>query len=439
MRRPRWSGCSVGPEAGREFPLDSGRQSRRPRCRRRTSSCRRPRGVPAPRDDHRRRRHVTVTDLNSANGVLVDGALVQRAIVTPSTRLQIGAGVLRSLPLTAPRAGRPRRARPFSRSPRVEPAYRGASFTLPEIPVPPDPPRLPLLVLLSPLLLGAVLFALTQQVTTLALRRTLAADHARHLARQPAPGRDADDGRARSAFEAGMADARARLGGRARGGGRVHGAPSRRARREVAAAIGRARPAALDAQARAHDLPRGAVRAGAQASRSSIRMPSKNAGDAADWTAALATWSRSSPRSVRCPSSRPSSEPARSVSRASARSADEAARALVVQLAGLHSPADLGDRGVRRRGCRDAWSWLKWLPHVDSPYSPLRSNGLVSDYAAGAPLLSELEGLVAARRAAGAGRAAGVRSRLDESASARRRPRHRRRPAARRRRRCSWS
>jgi S-DNA-T family DNA segregation ATPase FtsK/SpoIIIE len=135
-----------GPESGREFGVTQGVNlvGRDPSA-----------AVFLPADSEVSRRHATITvaetvtvaDLNSANGVHVDGALVQQAIVRAAMRVQVGDTQLQVVPLPA-RANRPSRqlAAGFSRSPRVEPAYRGETFTIPEIPVPPTPPRLPLLV-----------------------------------------------------------------------------------------------------------------------------------------------------------------------------------------------------------------------------------------------------------------------------------------------------
>jgi S-DNA-T family DNA segregation ATPase FtsK/SpoIIIE len=133
-------------------------------------------------DDLVSRRHATVTigdtvevvDLNSANGVEVDGRLVARAFVDPETTVSVGDTTLRIRPLPAapsvPGTGTPASAVPevdFSRSPRVEPAHRGRQFTLPEIPVPGEKPRLPLLAIIAPIILGAVLFLVTKHPYTL--------------------------------------------------------------------------------------------------------------------------------------------------------------------------------------------------------------------------------------------------------------------------------
>ena len=84
--------------------------------------------------------HVEVVDLNSANGVLVDGGLVSRLRVVPGTVFTIGDAELSvslagSFDASGPdpvleRGG----ALMFNRSPRVEPRYPGTAFDGPRIP-----------------------------------------------------------------------------------------------------------------------------------------------------------------------------------------------------------------------------------------------------------------------------------------------------------------
>ncbi|HEV7813084.1 MAG TPA: FtsK/SpoIIIE domain-containing protein [Leifsonia sp.] len=401
-----------GPEAGREFAVSHGVNlvGRDPSA-----------AVFLSEDPEVSRRHATVTvgdtvtvaDVNSANGLQVDGVLVQRAIVTGASRIQVGGSQLQIVPM--PASGR----RPlghieadFSRSPRVEPSYRGETFTLPEIPLPAQPPRLPLLVLISPVLLGAALFLLTRQVTTLlfvALSPLImlgtwieSRTQGRRRARL-----------ARKGFEEGMGDARSRLEGE-----RTTEIDARNAESPTSATIAEAmriRSPLLWTRKPEHTtFLEVRFGAGRQASRASIQLPSKNSGELDDWNRVreLADeFGRIGPVPV-----------VENLERAGAIGvagvgllAQDAARALVLQLAGLHSPAELVITGFAAGDTTEAWSWLKWLPHVDSPYSPLRANGLVADYAGGGILLSDVEGLIAARRAAGHGRGDRVRSRLDES------------------------
>ncbi|WP_144764015.1 FtsK/SpoIIIE domain-containing protein [Curtobacterium sp. 9128] len=379
-------------------------------------------------DDQVSRRHasvvvgetIEVVDGNSANGVAVDGRLVARAFVEPTTTIQVGQSRLRIVPLartgvpavpgTPGAAGVPSHDA-FSRSPRVDPAYRGKSSTLPEIPVPGEKPRLPILAILAPIVLGAVLFLVTRQPYTLifiALSPVIMIgtwiDQRVQVKR-----RKRDE---RQRFEASLADVRTRLA--AEREREVEARLTESPASAVVTAAMRDRSALLWTRKPEHTtFLEVRFGTGTQPSRSTITMPSKNSGSVDDWNRAeeLADEYRSvGPVPV-----------IETLERAGAigvagtgLAADDVARSLVVQLAGLHSPADLVVTAFAGGTTTDQWGWLKWLPHVDSPYSPLRSGGLVRDFAGASTLLAELEGLVARRRDAGAGRGEQVRSRIDE-------------------------
>lgn len=95
---------------------------------------------------------------------------------------------------------------------------------------------------------------------------------------------------------------------------------------------------------------------------------------------------------------------------------ESVARSLLVQLLALHSPADLVFTVFADgRQAKSHWSWLKWLPHADSVYSPLGVPHLADEERSSAGLLTALESLIATR--AEAARGTTVRSRIEDSAS----------------------
>ncbi len=310
-------------------------------------------------DDLVSRRHATVTvgetvevvDLNSANGVEVDGRLVARVFVDPDTTVRVGDTTLRIRPLpTAPSvqgAGAPASTATevdFSRSPRVEPAHRGRQFTLPEIPVPGEKPRLPMIAIIAPIILGAVLFLVTKQPYTLifiALSPVIMIGtwiDQRVQARR----RRRDE---RQRFEESLADSRERLAAPVRGDRGTDGRVTRPGGRDG----GDARPlgAALDPEARAHHLPRGPLR-GRHATVALHRHPAVEE---------LGQRRRLEPRRgarrrVRHGRAGARGRDVRTRRRDRCRrqrvAADEVARSLVVQLAGLHSPGGPRAHRVRR-------------------------------------------------------------------------------------------
>ena len=78
---------------------------------------------------------------------------------------------------------------------------------------------------------------------------------------------------------------------------------------------------------------------------------------------------------------------------------DGVARGLVMQLVGLHSPAELTITAFSSAQSRPSWEWLEWLPHAGSVYSPIAGNHLTASPNGGIALLSRLEDLVKHRDA----------------------------------------
>ena len=159
-----------GPEAGRTVPLPAG-----------SSVIGRVAPADVLLDDPQvSRRHARVdvdqgidlVDLNSANGLIVDGGLVQRVRVLPGERITIGSTEV-SFAL-APRAHTDDSlvlerggALMFNRSPRVEDRYAGSEFRHPIIPNEADPRIFPWPMIMAPVLLGLGMFAVFQRPTAL--------------------------------------------------------------------------------------------------------------------------------------------------------------------------------------------------------------------------------------------------------------------------------
>jgi DNA segregation ATPase FtsK/SpoIIIE, S-DNA-T family len=76
---------------------------------------------------------------------------------------------------------------------------------------------------------------------------------------------------------------------------------------------------------------------------------------------------------------------------------DGVARGIIMQLIGLHSPAELSITAFSSSQSRASWEWLEWLPHAGSVHSPLSGNHLTDSENGGIVLLSRLEDLVKQR------------------------------------------
>ena len=79
---------------------------------------------------------------------------------------------------------------------------------------------------------------------------------------------------------------------------------------------------------------------------------------------------------------------------------DDVARGMVLQLVGLHSPAEVVLTAITSAQSKERWEWLQWLPHVGSGHSPLSGDHLAAGPAGGSALLSRLEDLIDQREAA---------------------------------------
>jgi S-DNA-T family DNA segregation ATPase FtsK/SpoIIIE len=75
----------------------------------------------------------------------------------------------------------------------------------------------------------------------------------------------------------------------------------------------------------------------------------------------------------------------------------DVARALVVQATTLHAPSELVVAGFLASANAPDWGWLTWLPHTMPASSPLTAGHLASTPAGASALLSELEELIEAR------------------------------------------
>jgi len=78
------------------------------------------------------------------------------------------------------------------------------------------------------------------------------------------------------------------------------------------------------------------------------------------------------------------------------------ARSVIVQLVGLHSPAEVLLCAVMDGAAAQVWSWLRWLPHTASEHAPLDAPHLCADQASCASLIAALEEIVERRGGAGA-------------------------------------
>ncbi|MCW2749865.1 MAG: domain containing protein [Aeromicrobium sp.] len=113
---------------------------------------------------------VDIADLGSSNGVEVRGSAISRAVLGPNDIATIGNTSFRvsqqifshSAVTTAASAATVL----FNRPPVLDPVFEGEQFKAPDLPQRPRASRFPMIGLLAPLLMGGVLFAVTRNPTS---------------------------------------------------------------------------------------------------------------------------------------------------------------------------------------------------------------------------------------------------------------------------------
>lgn len=114
---------------------------------------------------------IDIVDEGSANGTIVDGGYVSRLTIQRSEDIQIGSTTIRLTKLVAraPSTSLRKQGGPvhFTRSPRVERRYHGAEFVTPDVPVEKDPQPFPWLAMIAPILLGLSMAFLFQRPAAL--------------------------------------------------------------------------------------------------------------------------------------------------------------------------------------------------------------------------------------------------------------------------------
>ena len=386
-----------GPQTGRSIPLGRGSHTigRDPGCDVVLS------------DPYLSKRHlrldigqtVEVVDLGSANGIEIDGELVSRARVNGALVVLAGGTELhievenREASRALDQAGPVE----FNRSPRVEERYIGRTFSVPEIPREPEDQPFPLLAMIAPILLGGAMFAMTgRPITLLFIAMTPIMMVGGYLTNRRRDKNKLSKQIAR--FDVGLAELGERLEAEklVEHRARVAEIPSSA---ELIGAAARLGP--LLWTRRPEHWSFLSLRLGSAAMPSRNTVDDEQRGDLMfefqerlDEVIEAHHLVEDVPIVV---------ELGESGAIGIAGEKDSAAgvlAAVLVQLTGLHSPAEL----VLAAALTPEWSaeldWLKWLPHTSSPHSPLPGNQLAASEPAVAVLMDDLEALIVERERA---------------------------------------
>ncbi len=394
-----------GPDAGKRFQLPSGNQTigRSTGCDLRLS------------DTLVSRRHVRVflspgsaeiLDLGSANGITLNDELVTRGAWLRGDRLRIGDTVLgiefASAPLASPGALAPGTAPgahagavAFNRSPVITGSYAGQALETPELPEAEQRPRFPVIALIVPVLLGVVLYAATGGKEPALLLITA-------LSPMMMVGNVAEGRMSASRGNKGsMAALRREIGDLDQAADAAHAAEWRArnaehppttdcifAAQQLSPLLWSRRPGAprfldlrvgkslLDSRLRFETQRNRRAMPAAQAELDSLVAHYRAISDV-PFTLSLTDHGAIGI----------AGEPGVAL---------DVTRAVLCQLAALHSPAELVLAAFCGGRSAPDWDWLKWLPHTSSAHSPLTGPHLVAGPES-AQLLAQLEDLVRAR------------------------------------------
>ncbi|NHT17440.1 FtsK/SpoIIIE domain-containing protein [Cellulomonas sp. IC4_254] len=341
---------------------------------------------------------VEVVDAGSANGVVIGDGAVTRGVLRPDDILVLGGTELQVLVID-PEArthttGASGAVMAYNRSPRLVPRYAERTLPAPDVPTPPAPARFPALMLVGPVLMGAAMYAFTRNPMSLmfvALSPFMMVANwwngrstgRRKLVAETAAFRDGLD----------LLRAQVRADHETERQARLAEAPA--TRETVGAALGLA-PVLWSARPGEPGFLALRVGTGTAPSRTIVEEPSRGSADAGLWQELQDALGE-----LRDVDGVPHTVDLTDLGvlgvAGDVEHAVPVVRALLAQVACLHSPAEVVVAGLASRTSAPRWEWLSWLPHVDSPHSPLGAH-LASSPAACATVVAQVEELIAHRR-----------------------------------------
>lgn len=385
-----------GPDVGREFPLPSG-----------TSYIGRGRDADIRLTDPlTSKRHARITvgetveivDTNSANGLLMDGLPVTRATLNSSDTVALGDTTVSVVSLGTGHSAAPTSPLiDFNRSPRVVPRFEQQKRMLPAGPRRQEHHAFPYIMLLAPLMMGGILFAVTQNVLSVVFMLMMPLFIVGHYVDQKLQAKRERKEQLKQ-FRESMAAFRTditRLQNVERSV-RLQEAPSVS---DTVDSIYKLGPL-LWTHRPEHTGFLG-LRFGLGTAPSRIQFEEPNSNDTeAEYMAEIQDCLAQFQDIEGVPIVS-QLRSAGSFGLAGSRGlVDDVARGMVLQLVGLHSPAEVVLAAITSAQSKERWEWLQWLPHVGSGHSPLSGDHLAAGPAGGSALLSRLEDLIDQREAA---------------------------------------
>jgi len=386
-----------GPDKGKEFPLQVGS-----RYLGRDSA----QSDITLRDDLVSKRHaridisptsVRIVDLNSANGLEIDGGLVTRVDMEDGTTVRVGDSLLLAELAGGVEPAGATASGPVghNRSPRVESRYPGTEFIAPKVPGERDPQPFPWVALIAPLVLGAV-FAFTGRgiqsllfvaASPILMLGTFLSTRAARKRKEKLDIERFDERASHLEQELDGEVAKERAV-------RLQESPSTYEVYEAAMGMG---PLLWTRRPEHWQFLNLNLGIGTMPSRNSVKISNEDEALPIYLDRVKATQAK-----YRSITGVPVTENlyfAGALGIAGPRSAAaDVARSVLVQATGLHSPSELVVAAIAGSSWTPDFEWLKWLPHTGSAQSPLEVTHLANTQATGDALISALEALIASRK-----------------------------------------
>ncbi|MEQ1700633.1 MAG: FtsK/SpoIIIE domain-containing protein [Ilumatobacteraceae bacterium] len=337
-----------------------------------------------------------IADLGSSNGIQLRGTTVTRAVIGANDVAVIGDTAFRVVQHATQAAHAvPSPTVEFNRSPRLDPVVEGEELVAPSPPQQPGHARFPVIPLVAPIFMASIMFAITRNVTSIVFVALSPIMMVGSFFENRFAGKKAFELGTRQ-FRAGLKDLEIQMHYALdqEGIGRRAEYP---ATAEVVQAVQTRDPLLWTRRPDQRAFLDLRLGLGPRPSRHTIKLPSSNTTSPELWRELTDI-----PKRYRLVENVPvvaDLEDCGSVGIAGPGThADAAARSAVLQVCGLHSPAEVVLCALISPDHAPGWEWLKWLPHTSSDHCPLGVEQLAVSNTA--PLVAALDDFVAQREAA---------------------------------------
>lgn len=357
--------------------------------------------------------NIEIIDTGSANGLLMDGTQVSRAALGPYDEVTLGETTISVVALGhASQSGPTSPLVEYNRSPRVVPQFKVVEQSVPAGPQRPRRNRFPLLMLFAPVLMGAVMYAVSQNLYSLVFIAMMPLMIVASWLDQNANAKR-EVKESVEQFRGAVTEFRRQMTARQQVERAVRLAESP-STAETVEAIYKLGP--LLWTHRPEHTAFLSLRLGVG------RVPSRTPVNVSELNNTLPEY-MAEIMDLKTEFSDIDAVPVVAHLRSSGGLGvagprgvvDDVARALVLQAVGLHSPAELAVAAMTSAESKERWEWLQWLPHAGSVHSPLAGEHLAAGHGGASALLSALEDLLVQRGVTMSSAGAGHRGMVDPS------------------------